>query len=181
MRAATDPYAHDCHCVTHSGPHWLHLDAMDRWAAWRFLAAAGANMQSLRGYAQMERERFGRLHREMSSRGVHALDPAERQRAMAEAAPSTKAQVRAHYDRLIVTEERRARRLAREHDAAPDKERAGLVAGINDAERALARLRSIADEEVARHLGPDDIRTRLAVIGFLAELESYPLQEARRG
>lgn len=173
-----DPYEKECGCRTHTGPHWLHMDAMDKWSAWRLLAR-GVSMGALLGYAQMERERLHTLSREMRTRGIDRLDEAERRRALDEAAPSSKDQVRRHYDRLIAAEERKARRLAREHDSTPERDKPSLVARINEAERILTRLRSTAEDAVARHQGPEEIRAALVKAGFRPSMDGSEAQEAK--
>jgi hypothetical protein len=59
------PFEKDCECITHDGPHWLHLDALD-WARNLELLKSGG----VRGFVSEEAQRLGRKADEMERRGL---------------------------------------------------------------------------------------------------------------
>lgn len=55
----------DCGCVTHEGPHWLHMDNLDRAEVKRMLDSGNP-----RGAIVLDLARLGRKRYEMESRGL---------------------------------------------------------------------------------------------------------------
>lgn len=62
----------DCDCVTHEGPHWLHMDDVDKSlnVPLRARALAGESLLAIRAYAQVEQQRLAMKLREMESRNI---------------------------------------------------------------------------------------------------------------
>lgn len=66
-------FARDCQCVTHDGPHWLHMQLMDR-AALKRLAKGAAMTPALAHHIAREAARLeGELAAEMEKRGIDVL------------------------------------------------------------------------------------------------------------
>ena len=61
----------DCGCVTHVGPHWLHMDEMDRERNLKMKARG--DMLSLLGFSREEHARLGRKIHEMKTRKIKRL------------------------------------------------------------------------------------------------------------
>jgi hypothetical protein len=62
----------DCHCIIHDGPHWLHMDDVDKSLAapLRERALRGESMMAIRAYAQTEQRRLAAKLREMETRNI---------------------------------------------------------------------------------------------------------------
>lgn len=62
---------HDCDCVIHDGPHWLHMDDVDKRlnAPLRERALTGEPL-AFRAYCQAELRRLGEKRREMEQRNI---------------------------------------------------------------------------------------------------------------
>lgn len=65
------PLRKDCECVTHTGPHWLHVSDCARKANAPLLAQGSA--LSLRGFAIEESMRLGELRRAFEREGIETL------------------------------------------------------------------------------------------------------------
>jgi hypothetical protein len=70
----------DCGCLTHEGPHWLHMDALDRERADamlppRGLRAEDIDRQTLMGFIAAEVARLGEKRYQMLARGIEQLLP----------------------------------------------------------------------------------------------------------
>lgn len=61
----------DCGCITHDGPHWLHMDLMDRERNARLLWPPSES--SYLAYAQAEARRLSALAEEMERAGLDRL------------------------------------------------------------------------------------------------------------
>lgn len=85
-------FAKQCVCVTHDGPHWLHMDELDRERNRAMLDSimaapppetAGERnrmVARLRGHAQEELARLQRLREAMERRGITEIPEAARER-----------------------------------------------------------------------------------------------------
>lgn len=64
----------DCNCVIHEGPHWLHMDDVDKRLnqSLRNRAVTGEPL-AVRAYAQSELKRLGEKRREMERRGIEEI------------------------------------------------------------------------------------------------------------
>lgn len=81
-----DPFAKDCRCVTHDGPHWLHMDEMERGQASALLARVRERTQSpldifdgavltgaMREIAEMEERRLSAKLAKMQALGIDSI------------------------------------------------------------------------------------------------------------
>lgn len=66
---------HDCGCITHSGPHWLHMDQMWKQANAE-LKARGTTL-ALMGFIQEEQARLAEKLQQMTVNGVAEVLPDE--------------------------------------------------------------------------------------------------------
>lgn len=57
----------DCGCIIHEGPHWLHMDAVDKDLNQQYLRP---DFLSLHAFAAAEQRRLEIKLREMESRGI---------------------------------------------------------------------------------------------------------------
>lgn len=117
-------------------PHWLRMDATDRWRA-RQMYVSG----NLRGLAVLESERLGRLRYEMKAAKVDRVDAALLARALADTAPPTAEQVAEHYAPEIASLERRAADLARAHGFEEGAARTATAERLRTVEAELSRLK----------------------------------------
>lgn len=61
----------DCHCITHDGPHWLHMDRIDRSLNDRYKARAmEGHPLAVRAYAQLELRRLKEKESNMNARRI---------------------------------------------------------------------------------------------------------------
>ncbi len=60
--------AKDCECITHSGPHWLHMDTLDKEQATEMLERG-----NVQGHISLELARLDRKLDEMISRGPEEI------------------------------------------------------------------------------------------------------------
>ena len=67
----TVPLEKDCGCATHGGPHWLHVDGIDRER--NRVLLAGGNDFGVFAFACEEEERLTEKGRQMESRGIARL------------------------------------------------------------------------------------------------------------
>lgn len=133
-----DPWAKDCHCRTHSGPHWLHMDTLWRDRNRRLMGAG-----NVRGYVVEERDRLGALAREMLAHGVTQIPKDLRDQVEAEVTDRDGARLdawtrgRRKSQRVLQAE---ADKLAMGLDMAPPAERQRLIDRINATQAECARI-----------------------------------------
>lgn len=70
----------DCGCITHEGPHWLHMDRLDRAHALGLLPPGGLQASridrlALMGFIAEEIARLGEKRYQMLARGIEKLLP----------------------------------------------------------------------------------------------------------
>ena len=63
------PLPKDCGCQTHDGPHWLHMDGIDR-SLNRSLLDGATNSEQIQAYAKAEQRRLKEKLREMKARNI---------------------------------------------------------------------------------------------------------------
>ena len=70
-REAMASLPQDCGCADHQGPHWLHMDLLDREEHAAYLWPTSE--MSLAAFAEGEAERLHRLAQEMERAGISSL------------------------------------------------------------------------------------------------------------
>jgi hypothetical protein len=146
-RAVGDPFAKDCQCVTHDGPHWLHMDRHDkqraddllRWARENpptDFTAAGHRHALFEHVATMELARLDAKEREMRRRGIAGIPPG----VDAMARESHERWVAANRERIRGDLERDLTDLAREWEHARPERREEIQRETAEAQGRLRRL-----------------------------------------
>lgn len=161
----SDRYAQDCDCITHAGPHWLHMDRLDRERTRRMLDQldpTSPQAPALAGYiAAHEAERLRSKRAHMERAGIDcipgevmlAIEEAERQQASA-----NRQQWVAGLKRQIASKEAQLTSLAEEYDApetSPER-KASIRKEIDAVQADLAALPIIAQERAEARPGREE-------------------------
>lgn len=176
-----DPWAKNCSCEHHVGPHWIYQDFLVRQMLRERLAETG----DLRGYAIEEKNRIAEKRGRMLALGISEIPQAvveQAERDWSNASLVSARRRKAHATALLESAERALVELAAEHDIAEGTARVAIAEKIADLHKRAAEHRAqvaSADEALARgprkvmsadelsqkalvRMGPDD---RAALVG----------------